>query len=291
MVSITGTANQVIASASSGALTLSLPQSIATSSSPTFAGETLNSGGLTVSGASSLNGGTSTDSLTVTAGSDLEGATTVNSTLNVQGGLTVGVPGSQLGTIYLSNTGSARTVDLVGLNPSGTGNGTIQFPTIAGGSTDTVCLANLANCGSSSSTVTTSSAGTPGTIALFTGAEQLANSSITDNGTTVTIGELLTASTITAGTIESSSALNITPGGTLTIGATNHTLILQGNSSSTFAASANGFTDTLGFTAPTTASHTITLPDASGTVCLEGSGSCGFAGGGSGGHIRRYSSG
>lgn len=36
--SLTGTANQVIASASTGAVTLSLPQSIATSSSPTFAG-------------------------------------------------------------------------------------------------------------------------------------------------------------------------------------------------------------------------------------------------------------
>lgn len=39
--SITGTANQVIASSSTGAVTLSLPQSIATSSTPTFAGETL----------------------------------------------------------------------------------------------------------------------------------------------------------------------------------------------------------------------------------------------------------
>ena len=39
--SITGTANQVIASASTGAVTLSLPQNIATTSSPTFAGETL----------------------------------------------------------------------------------------------------------------------------------------------------------------------------------------------------------------------------------------------------------
>jgi hypothetical protein len=40
VTSITGTANQVIASASVGAVTLSLPQSIATTSSPTFAGGT-----------------------------------------------------------------------------------------------------------------------------------------------------------------------------------------------------------------------------------------------------------
>ena len=41
VTSITGTANQVIASASTGAVTLSLPQSIASTSSPTFAAMTL----------------------------------------------------------------------------------------------------------------------------------------------------------------------------------------------------------------------------------------------------------
>ena len=41
VVSITGTANQVIASASTGTVTLSLPQSIGTGNSPTFAGLTL----------------------------------------------------------------------------------------------------------------------------------------------------------------------------------------------------------------------------------------------------------
>jgi hypothetical protein len=42
VTSITGTTNQVIASASTGAVTLSLPQSIATTSTPTFGGLTLN---------------------------------------------------------------------------------------------------------------------------------------------------------------------------------------------------------------------------------------------------------
>jgi len=41
VTSITGTANEVIASSSTGAVTLSLPQAIATTSSPTFAGETI----------------------------------------------------------------------------------------------------------------------------------------------------------------------------------------------------------------------------------------------------------
>ena len=48
VASITGTANQVIASASTGAITLSLPQSIATTSSPTF-------GGISVDGAAVFN--------------------------------------------------------------------------------------------------------------------------------------------------------------------------------------------------------------------------------------------
>lgn len=42
VTSITGTANQVIASAADGAVTLSLPQSIATTSTPTFGATTIN---------------------------------------------------------------------------------------------------------------------------------------------------------------------------------------------------------------------------------------------------------
>ena len=42
VTSLTGTANQVTASANTGDITLSLPQDIAQTSTPTFAGETLN---------------------------------------------------------------------------------------------------------------------------------------------------------------------------------------------------------------------------------------------------------
>ncbi len=55
--SITGTANQVIASSATGAVTLSLPQSIATTSNPTFAALTLNS--LTFATTSGIIGTTS----------------------------------------------------------------------------------------------------------------------------------------------------------------------------------------------------------------------------------------
>jgi hypothetical protein len=48
VTSITGTANEVIASASTGAVTLSLPQAIATTSTPTFGGLTVNSAFITI---------------------------------------------------------------------------------------------------------------------------------------------------------------------------------------------------------------------------------------------------
>jgi len=53
VTSITGTANQVIASAATGAVTLSTPQSIAAASTPTFAGLTL-TGNLTLGDANNI---------------------------------------------------------------------------------------------------------------------------------------------------------------------------------------------------------------------------------------------
>ncbi|MHB1865152.1 MAG: hypothetical protein ACYCPS_03245 [Candidatus Saccharimonadales bacterium] len=240
-----------------------------------------NGGQLTASDAVSFNGGATSDSLDVTGATTLSGAATAASTFNVQGGFTVGIPGSTAGNIYLSNTNNPYTIDLTALAPSGTANATIQLPTIVGGATDIVCLQHLANCGSSSNTVTTSSAGTSNDIAKFTGVNQIADSSITDNGTQVTIGELLAASTISTSTIQSIGALNITPGSTLTIGVNNQILSLVGAAGSTLSVQASGFTSTLGFAAPT-ANQTITVPNATGTICLDNSPSCGFSAGGSG---------
>jgi len=70
VTSITGTANQVIASASTGAVTLSTPQSIATTSTPTFAS-------LTTTGDVAVNGGDLTTTQT-TASVFNTTATTVN---------------------------------------------------------------------------------------------------------------------------------------------------------------------------------------------------------------------
>ncbi len=60
----------------------------------------------------------------------------------------------------------------------------------------------------------------------------------------------------------------------LTIGSSDKTLELQG-SSTTLSQTSGGFTSTLAFNAPS-ADQTITLPDESGTICLQGSTNCGF---------------
>jgi parallel beta-helix repeat protein len=77
--------------------------------------------------------------------------------------------------------------------------------------------------------------------------------------------------------ITSTTALNtITPSSTLTIGATGQILSLQGSGSSTFSAGSGANITTLGFAAPSGV-NTITLPAATGTVCIS-SGNCATAG-------------
>jgi hypothetical protein len=69
---------------------------------------------------------------------------------------------------------------------------------------------------------------------------------------------------------------NITPSSALTVGATGQSFTLQGSSTSTITATDSGNTSTLNFATPT-GNNTITLPNESGTVCLQNSTNCGFA--------------
>jgi hypothetical protein len=100
--SITGTANQVIASASTGAVTLSLPQSIATTSAVTFASTQLsNTGILDTNGnvaialsatASAVNGITVTNAASGSSPIIAASGTGTNISLTLQGKGTSGVP-------------------------------------------------------------------------------------------------------------------------------------------------------------------------------------------------------
>ena len=101
VTSITGTANQVIASASTGAVTLSTPQSIATTSSPTFASLTL-TGDLDVRGSDITNstGGiniTTTSNNNILLDPDGSGRVQVNADIEATGN------GNFNGTVIINN--------------------------------------------------------------------------------------------------------------------------------------------------------------------------------------------
>lgn len=102
--------------------------------------------------------------------------------------------------------------------------------------------------------------------------------SMTVNGLASLSGGATVTGTLTANTITPSSAL--------TVGATSQSFLLQGNTSSTITATSGANKTTVAFATPT-ANRTITLPDESGTVCLQGSSNCGFAAAsGSGNYIQ-----
>jgi hypothetical protein len=207
VTSITGTANQVIASASTGPITLSLPQSIALTSSPTFAGLTVT--GLTASSIVATNGSsvltTLTDPLSVTHGGTGDASLTAYSVLC--GG----------------TTGTGPVQSVVGLGLSGqalTSNGAATLPTwqnVAGsGTVNTGTTPNIPYYATSSNVLSDSGISranlflADGTVPA-TGAFNLASHKITNltNGSSaqdaVAFTQLTTGNAITAGGIASAT--------------------------------------------------------------------------------------
>lgn len=161
----------------------------------------------------------------------------------------------------LTATSGANTTSLVFQTP--TASVTYRFLTAAAGTYD-ICT-SVGNCAGAGSGVTTPG-GTAGTIARFTAGQTIGDSIITDNGTTVTIGGALSVNTIT-------------PTAALTVGATGQNLTLQGATVQLTSTNA-GVTNSLVFATPASGNKTITIPNVTGTVCLD-SGNC--LGGGGGG--------
>lgn len=119
-LSITGTANQVVVSASTGAITLSLPQSIASTSSPSFAG-------LTVTSSASITAPTMTS---VVINSGAINGTTVGATTASTGAFTTltATQATSANTATFTSSGSTNTLKIVdtgtnGANIAFTGNG------------------------------------------------------------------------------------------------------------------------------------------------------------------------
>ena len=214
--------------------------------------------GQTISSAANFTG-----TLGVTGAATLSGGATVTGTLTANtitptSSLTVGatnqsflVQGSAGSTITATN--GANTTTLAFQNP--TAAVTYRFLTAAAGTYD-VCT-TVGNCAGVGGGVTTAG-GTTNTLAKFTGSGSIGDSSITDDGTTVTIGGTLAVNTLT-------------PTAALTVGATSQNLTMQG-AAVNLTSTAGGFTNTLSFVTPSGSNKTITVPNASGTLVVSASG-------------------
>jgi hypothetical protein len=196
-------------------------------------------------------------------------ANTFSGTVSVQGAnsLTLGSD-SNVGSITFRDGSSANTATL---QVAGTLSGNESFVLPTGMGTQTVCTVELGNCAGSGSGITGS--GTANHLARFTGSQTLADSSITDDGTVVTVstGEVIQGA------------------GGLTIGASgvNGQLVFQNGSNGNKLTLQSGVT---------TGNLTLTLPTADGSdgQCLKtnGSGILSFAActGGAGGGVTSVNS-
>jgi hypothetical protein len=226
VTSITGTANQVIASASTGAVTLSLPQDIATTSSPTFVGTNFSGTATSLS----IGGNAATASKWATArnlaGNSVDGSANVAfaNKFIVQGTTDTGLTGAQflgaLGTGLVKNTTSTGVLSIAA---SGTdyapatsgsailyGNGSGGFSSVtigtgvsfttgtlsatgSGGTVTSVAGTGTVNGITLTGTVTSSGSLTLGGTLGGIGNSQLTNSSITFGATSQALGSTVSA--------------------------------------------------------------------------------------------------
>jgi hypothetical protein len=209
------------------------------SGSASFTGSMAIAGNTTLTGDIAVNGGdiTSSGALNITPG----GTLTIGS-----GAQTLALQGGAGSTFAVTNGGNTTTINF----QAPTANVTYRVPTAAAGTYDLCTTAG--NCVGSGGGVTTSG-GTTNRLAKFSGLQAIGDSTITDNGTTVT-----------------TTANMVVQGGTLTSGVAN-----SQTGSLVLAYGGANFSGTI-TPGTLTANRTYTLPDASGTFCLNGSSACGF---------------
>ena len=207
VTSITGTANQVIASSSTGAVTLSLPQSIATTSTPTFAGVTTPTVNYT-SGPVTITGGNITPSiLTVDGG---------QTTLALDGG--IGGDDSTLtansGALTWAHTAGAMVPGSVNGIWNLNADGTTDFPNYTFPYADGTANQILVTDGTGNLSFTSNPTFAGGTFGNVTVGVD------TDNTISTTSGNLVlqTAAGVNSGTITMASGVNgditLAPNGT-----------------------------------------------------------------------------
>lgn len=224
IASVTGTPNQVIVSGTNN-ITLSLPQDISVSSSPSFASLSLASALAVGSGGTGANNATSARSNLGAAASGINSdisQLTGLSNITSAGSLTIEATSNTLTlqgantNLVASNGGFSSNLTFV----APTANVTYRLQTAAAGTYD-VCT-TAGNCVGVGGGVTTSG-GTPNTLAKFTAAGSIGDSLITDNGTAVAVNGLL----------RTNSLSTLAGGGTITVP----------NASGTLAVSASGNID------------------------------------------------
>lgn len=206
--------------------------------------------------------------------------------VNQNGAITVGT------IAYSQVTGSPTNL----VNTIGGVSGAIslgQGLSIAG---NTLVNAGVASLAGTANQVTVSNIGGAYTLALpqdiavsssptfanltLTNALPVASGGTGANNATTARSNLGAAASGANGDITSLTGLSsITPTGTLSIGATTQNLVLQGSANTSISATDNGFSTTLTFVQPT-AGATITIPNATGTLCLSSGNCLGGAGGG-----------
>ncbi|HSX45787.1 MAG TPA: hypothetical protein VLG27_02150, partial [Candidatus Saccharimonadia bacterium] len=140
-----------------------------------------------ISTTAALQGGTlsiASGSFTVNGSGNI--TTTGIATIQGAGGVSIGVAGTTAGKLVFANAGNNHLTTLQGLAPAGQDQ-TITIPA-SNVASDTVCLLSLANCVGTGGGVT-ASGGTQNFVPKFTnaGGNQLGNSLIFDNGTSVGI--------------------------------------------------------------------------------------------------------
>ncbi|MET0779699.1 MAG: hypothetical protein ABWY71_02595, partial [Candidatus Saccharimonadales bacterium] len=203
--------------------------------------------GVTVTAGTNLTGG---GSITLGAGGtvtlNVASSPTFSGTLTVQGATATIGTAAQQGSVVLndgsSNTGTVQTAPL--------GQNTVFTLPDPGAGTAVICL-TTGNCAGSGGGVTTGG-GTTDRVAKFTGTQAIGDSSLSDDGTTVTVNGtanlVVQGGTATLGTLSQAGTLAISDG-------SGHTVSIV--------------------TSPLSADRIYTLPDAGGnaTLCVT-SGNC-----------------
>jgi hypothetical protein len=202
-------------------------------------------------------------------GNGVSNAAPVDTTIHATGGSGTDVGGGDLNLAGGAGTGSATggNLNFQVATPGGSGSSANVPATVASlsGTNGSALFKNLVN------SVNAFQVQTAGGAAVLT-------VDTTTNGT-VLAGDLA----VNGGDLTSTGALNITPGGTLTVGVTGQQLILQGSANTRLTATGNGFTTTVGFTGTATGAVTYNFDRAAaaGTynICTS-IGNCAGAGGG-----------